>query len=273
MLGLATPSLTGLPGLDLNFLMTLLLQFFMASLRIGSFLIAAPLFGARWLPLQVRIVLAISITTLVAVQVPPFDPSIITTGPGIMMMLVEVGIGLTSGLVLTIWFSAVMLAGEKIATSAGLGFAAQVDPQTGGQTPVVSQTLYLFLTVLFLSMDGHLVAIATMMESYRILPIGGVLAPSVLINAGISAAGTMFVAATVIMLPIAMVLLMINVAIGIITKSAPQLNLFSFGFPISLLAVFFLLYLSTGGLGDSFVQLIDDALANLQSMITEMPGG
>ena len=111
------------------------------------------------------------------------------------------------------------------------------------------------------------------MESYRILPIGGSLAPQVLISAGINAAGTMFVAATIIMLPIVMVLLMINVAIGIITKSAPQLNLFSFGFPISLLAVFLLLYLSTSGMGDSMAQLIDDSLANLQTMIMEMPGG
>ena len=273
MLGLATPSLTGLPGLDLNLVITMLLQYFMASLRIGAFIISAPLFGARWLPLQVRIVLALTITAVVAVQVPSIDLAIVSTAAGVMMMLVEVAIGLTAGLVLTIWFSSVMLAGEKIAASAGLGFAAQVDPQTGGQTPVVSQTLYLFLTVLFLSLDGHLIALATIMESYRILPIGGSLAPQVLISAGINAAGTMFVAATIIMLPIAMVLLMINVAIGIITKSAPQLNLFSFGFPISLLAVFLLLYLSTGGMGDSMAQLIDDSLANLQTMIMEMPGG
>ena len=272
MMGLATPSLTGLPGLDLNLLITMLLQYFMASMRIGSFIIAAPLFGARWLPLQVRIVLALTITTIVAVQVPSIDPAMISTAAGVMMMLVEVAIGLTAGLVLTILFSSVMLAGEKIATSAGLGFAAQVDPQTGGQTPVVSQTLYLFLTVLFLSLDGHLIALATIMESYRILPIGGSLAPQVLIGAGINAAGTMFVAATIIMLPIAMVLL-INVAIGIITKSAPQLNLFSFGFPISLLAVFLLLYLSTGGMGDGMAQLVDDSLAILQTMITEMPVG
>jgi len=75
------------------------------------------------------------------------------------------------------------------------------------------------------------------------------------------------------MLPIAMVLLMINISIGIITKSAPQLNLFSFGFPISLLAVFILLYFSTAGFGSSMVQLIDDSLAVLQTMIMEMPGG
>ena len=70
MLGLATPSLTGLPGLDLNQVITVLLQYFIASLRIGSFIIAAPLFGARWLPLQVRIVLALTITAIVAVQLP-----------------------------------------------------------------------------------------------------------------------------------------------------------------------------------------------------------
>ena len=153
MLGLATPSLTGLPGLDLNLVITMLLQYFMASLRIAAFIISAPLFGARWLPLQVRIVLALTITAVVAVQLPSIDPAVISTAAGVMMMLVEVAIGLTAGLVLSILFSSVMLAGEKIAASAGLGFAAQVDPQTGGQTPVVSQTLYLFLTVLFLSLQ------------------------------------------------------------------------------------------------------------------------
>ena len=273
MLGLATSTFTGIPGLDLNLVIELLLQFFVASLRIGSFIIAAPMFGARWLPLQVRIVLVFSITTVVAAQVPPVDVEIISSVAGGMLMMVEIAIGLSSGLVLTILFSSVMLAGEKIAASAGLGFAAQVDPQTGGQTPVVSQTLYLFLTVLFLSMDGHLVAIATLMESYRILPIGGSLAPQVLIAAGINAAGAMFVAATIIMLPIVMILLLVNVSAGVITKSAPQLNLFSFVFPITLMGVFLLLYVSTGSLADGFGRLIDDSLATLQTMIMEMSGG
>jgi len=273
MLGLLPTSMTGLPGLEVGLVVDLLLHYFLASLRIGAFLIAAPLFGARFLPLQVRIVLALSITAVVAVQLPPTELSIITSAAGVMMMMVEIGIGLAAGLVLTILFSSVMLAGEKIAASAGLGFAAQMDPQTGGQTPVVSQTLYLFLTVLFLSMDGHLVAIATLMESYRILPIGGSVAPQVLIGAGINAAGAMFLSATIIMLPIAMVLLMINIAIGVITKSAPQLNLFSFGFPISLLAVFVLLYMSVDSMSSSMGQLIDDSLATIQTMIMEMPGG
>ena len=70
-------------------------------------------------------------------------------------------------LTLTVWFSAILLAGEKIATAAGLGYAAQIDPSTGANTPVVSQILYLFLLVIFISIDGHLIAIGTMLESYQ----------------------------------------------------------------------------------------------------------
>lgn len=272
-LDIATPSLGGLPGLNLQFLMTLLLQYFLASIRIGAFLISAPLFGARWLPLQVRIIFAFSISLIVASQVPSFDPVIIGSFVGLIHIGTEIIVGLTAGLILTIWFSAVMLAGEKIAASAGLGFAAQIDPQTGGQTPVVSQTLYLFLTVIFVSVDGHLAALSVLLQSYEALPIGSAVNFQVLIGAGIAAAGAMFVAATVMMLPIVMVLLMINLAIGVITKSAPQLNMFSFGFPISMLGVFILLYLSVGAIGDSMQQLIDDALFFLADMFEGLVHG
>ena len=77
----------------------------------------------------------------------------------------------------------------------------------------------------------------------------------------------MFLAATIIMLPIAMVLLLINMTIGIITRSAPQLNLFSFGFPISLLAVFIVLFFSAAAIGASAESLIESALTAMQTLI------
>ena len=172
MLGLATQEVMKLPGVDLQFIMEILLLYLLTTLRIGAFLLSSPIFGARWLPLQVRVVMAFAMGTAIAGQTAPVDVNILTSSTGVMMMLVEIAIGLTAGLTLTIWFSAILLAGEKIAASAGLGYAAQVDPSTGGQTPVVSQILYLFLLVIFLSLDGHLLAIGTMLESYRILPIG-----------------------------------------------------------------------------------------------------
>ena len=215
--------------------------------------------------------MAFSLAAAIVVDVPDVGVDLLTSSTGISMMFIEIAVGLAAGLTLTIWFAAVLLAGEKIASSAGLGYAAQVDPATGGQTPVVSQILYLFLLVVFLSVDGHLLAIGTMMESYRILPVGAPVAPELLIASGITAAGSMFLAATIIMLPITTVLLMINVAIGIITRSAPQLNLFSFGFPISLLAVFLLLFFSASALGASSQSLIDSALTSLRDLIGGLP--
>ena len=94
-----------------------------------------------------------------------------------------------------------------------------------------------------------------------------------MIASGIAAAGSMFLAATIIMLPIITVLLMINVTIGIITRSAPQLNLFSFGFPITLIAVFILLFFSAGAFGTSSQSLIDSALMNLQDLIGGLSSG
>ncbi len=273
MLGLVTSQVMQMPGVDLQLVMKLLLQYFVSSLRIGAFLLSAPLFGARWLPLQVRVIMALSMGAAVVGLMPAIDVNVLSSSVGIALIFIEIAVGLTAGLTLTIWFAAMLLAGEKIASTAGLGYAAQIDPMTGANTPVVSQILYLFLLVIFISVDGHLLAIATMLESYRILPLGSPVAPDVLIAAGIGAAGSMFLSAAIIMLPIAMVLLMINVTVGIISRSAPTLNLFSFGFPITLISVFILLYVSVGAFSVSSQDLIDSGLSYIQTMIGDLANG
>ena len=159
------------------------------------------------------------------------------------------------------------------AASSGLSFAAQMDPSTGGQTPVVSQIFYLFMLVLFTSTDGHLVAIHTLLDSYRILPIGVIPSFELFISAGIQAAGTMFYAASIIMLPFTVILLLINVSIGIITRSAPSLNLFSIGFPITLIGIFFVLYFSTTSLAISVSSLTDASLMNFQDIMRGLISG
>ena len=272
-MGMATSQLMQMPGVDLQLVMTMLLQYLLSSLRIGAFLLSAPLFGARWLPLQIRIIMAFAMGAAVVGFVPVMDLNTLTSSTGIVLIFIEIAIGLTAGLTLTIWFAAMLLAGEKIATSSGLGYAAQVDPTTGANTPVVSQILYLFLLVIFISVDGHLIAIATMMESYRILPVGSPVSPNVMIASGIGAAGSMFLSAAIIMVPIAMVLLMVNVTVGIISRSAPTLNLFSFGFPITLISVFILLYVSAGVFGANAQGLIDSGLDYVQTMIGDLSNG
>ena len=262
-----------LPGVNLQFVMELLAGLFLASLRIGAFLIASPFFGGSSVPLQVRIIMAVLLGVAVVTNVEVPDWQAFTGLSGIQVILTELAIGISSGLILTIWFSAVLLAGEKIASSAGLGFAAQIDPDSGGQTPVVSKTFSLFLTVIFLSWNGHLLVLRAVADSYTYLPVGAMPAFPVLIQSGIAAAGSMFFAATIIMLPLTAFLMAINLVIGVITRSAPQLNLFSFGFPISMIGIFVLLYLWVDVLGGAMDDLSHAAAENIQLVLGTMING
>lgn len=262
-----------LPGVNLQFVMELLAGLFLASLRIGAFLIASPFFGGSAVPLQVRIIMAVLLGVAVVTTVEVPDWQAFAGLNGLQVILTELAIGISSGLILTIWFSAALLAGEKIASSAGLGFAAQIDPDSGGQTPVVSKTFSLFLTVIFLSWNGHLLVLRAVADSYTYLPVGAMPAFPVLIQSGIAAAGSMFLAATIIMLPLTAFLMAINLVIGVITRSAPQLNLFSFGFPISMIGIFVLLYLWVDVLGGAMDDLSHAAAENIQLVLGTMTNG
>ncbi len=263
----------GLPGLELNAVMSVMAKFMLASLRIGAFLVVSPIFGSTAIPVQVRVIAGAFLAVMVMgySQVPDIDSFSELRIIGVI--ITELLIGIAAGLILTIWFSAAVLAGEKIATSAGLGYAAQIDPNSGGQTPVVSQMLSLFMIILFLGVNGHLVVLRTMLESYSYLPIGAMPAWGAFIKGGISAASAMFVAASIIMLPIAFVMLLINLAVGVITRSSPQLNLFSFAFPMSLLSIFILFYLSVDSMSHALKDLGISAMENLHLVMEAMSHG
>ena len=233
-----------LPGLGLSSLIELLLGFLITSIRLSAFIIAAPLFSAAFLMVRVRILIAFVISIIVFSTLPqPVDTKILTSVYGVVIIVKEVAIGITAGLILSIMFAAVSLAGEKIATSAGLSYAAKL-PRIRSADSVVSQMLYLFLIMIFLTFDGHLIALKILIESYRIIPIGELPEPSALIDSGMAASGSMFLNASILMLPVVIIILLINVSIGVITRAAPQLNLFSFGFPMTMLGAFIVLYMS-----------------------------
>ena len=272
-LDLLTKDVNAFPGLNLNNIVTVLPLFFLATVRVGSFVISSPLFGMRGVPTPIRVVISFILGLAVVSFTGLPSEDLLSSLNFIFVVLVEIAVGLTAGLIVTIWFSSVALAGEKMATSAGLGYAAQIDPQAGGQTPVVSVILNLFLIVLFVSLDGHLLMLRVFFESFSILPIGSMPPPMVLIGAGIKAAGSMFVAASLIMLPVVGVILMINVSAGIMTRSAPQLNLFSFVFPVTILGAFIILYFSTGTMALAFSDLIFSSIEALEDLMLGISDG
>jgi len=276
MESLALTNLNGvgaLPGLSLQFVFQTLATVFLASLRIGAFLIASPFFGGSATPIQVRIIMAVLLGFFVTSNVSIPDWESFDAMTGFTIVLVELLIGIGAGLILTIWFSAALLAGEKIAASAGLGFAAQMDPDSGGQTPVVSKVFSLFLTVLFLSWDGHLLVLQAILGTYQVIPVGSTPNLNFLVLGGLSAAGSMFASAAIIMLPITGLLVAINLAVGVISRSSPQMNLFAVGFPISMIVVFVLLYIWVDVLGYSLTELSQSGVEAVNSVLEKMIDG
>ena len=127
--------------------------------------------------------------------------------------------------------------------------------------------------MLFLTLDGHLMAFRIIIESYKFIPIGVLPVPSALIDGGMAASGSMFLNASIIMMPVVLVVLLINVAIGIITRSAPQLNLFSFVFPVTILSAFIILYFSTGTMALAFSDLIFSSIEALEDLMIGIGDG
>ena len=150
-------ALEGLSGISLQSLPIYLLLLMISSLRIGSFLVASPFFGSRMIPITVRIVFAIALGIGLVSHL-KFPPVEFLVGVKLVPIIFqELFIGIACGLVLNIIFSSVILAGEKIAATSGLAFAAQIDPTSGAQSPVISQIFQLFLLILFFSVNGHLI--------------------------------------------------------------------------------------------------------------------
>ncbi|MDA9226346.1 flagellar biosynthetic protein FliR [bacterium] len=265
--------LEALPGLELQELFTFLILLLIASLRVGAFLISAPFFGGRMVPLQIRIVFSfcLGFWILGTLQFP--DQNTLLGPKLVLIVLQELFIGLTVGLVLNICFAAVSLAGEKIAATSGLAFASQVDPTGGGQSPVISQIFMIFMIVVFFSVNGHLIVLGLIYKSFEFYPLGQFTSYGDLISAGLSASDILFKSAAIIVLPVVIVLLFVNIAIGFITKSAPQLNLFSFGFPMTLIGAFLILFYSVDAIAFAFKDLIQEILDLVMSLLVRPSDG
>lgn len=258
---------TLLPGMALADVTGWLTQYLFAMLRVGSFLVASPAFGGRFTPATVRVMAGAVLALPVMTQVPLPPPERLAGLSAVPLVMGELAIGLTAGLVLTILFGAATTAGDRIAATAGLGFAAQVDPAAGGQTPVVAQLFGIFTLMVFFSVDGHLVALRILIESFDAFPPGQVPPLPVLVSAGLSAGGRMFALGMGIMLPVVSVLLLLNIVVGVITRSAPALNLFSFGFPLTMAATLLLLWLTAPGAAMALDAVVAEALGLLAGLL------
>jgi flagellar biosynthetic protein FliR len=238
-------------------------SFLWPLIRVASMFSIAPVIGGKQIPRRIRIVAALLITlAIVPMQqdVPIIDP---WSAEGVYVTAQQILIGLIMGFILMLVFAAVTLAGENIAMSMGLGFAMASDPINGVQVPVVSQFLVITASLLFLSMDGHLSIISMMATSFELLPIGTDGVSTAALWTLLQWAKIMFNAAASIALPAIMSLLTVNLVMGVMTRAAPQLNIFSVGFPMTMMAGYLILLFSLPTLLSVFDSLLKDAFETL----------
>jgi flagellar biosynthetic protein FliR len=213
---------------------TLALSYLWPFLRISALLMIAPIFGAGSVSVRIRVVLAALLSALMAPMLPVNAEIEFFSAPGILMALREIAIGLAMGFVMQMIFGAVVLAGQSIATGMGLGFAMSVDPQNGVQVPIVSQIKVVIATLLFLAIDGHLMLLSAVFQSFELVPLTDTGFAVTSFENVVSLGSQLFASALLLGLPTLTAVLMINVAFGVITRAAPQLNIFAVGFPVTI---------------------------------------
>ena len=229
---------------------------------------SAPIFSARYISIRVRLGLALLIAILVAPTLPTppaFDPLSIAA---VLLIGQQILIGVAIGFVMRIVFAAVGFVGDLISLQIGLGIATLYDPQNGTQVPVLGQFLGVLMTLVFLSVNGHLLLIASVADSFRYFPI----APGQTMQVDgwwilVSYGSEIFRTGIILALPIVAVVMIANIVLAVVSKSSPQLNIFAIGFPIFLGLGLWTMGLLLPYLAPAFVALIEAANGVTQAVI------
>lgn len=203
--------------------------------RMLALVSTAPVFSERSVPRTVKVALAVLLAVVIAPTLAPLPNVPLVSAAGIWILVQQILIGVAMGFSMRLVFTIVQAAGEYVGLQMGLSFAAFFDPTSGGQTMVLARFLNVMATLIFLAVDGHLMLIMVLAESFRTVPIADApLAASgwfVLVSAG----GQIFADGLMLALPLIAALLTLNLAMGILNRASPQFSIFAVGFPITLL--------------------------------------
>ena len=210
--------------------------------RVMGLLIADPLFGTRSIPRKFKVGMAIVITVLITPSLPPMPAVAVISGTGLLMIAQQ------------------------------LIIAMLFDPQHNSQVPTISRLLSLMVFMMLLAMDGHHLILSTLIDSFRLFPISPEFLPRIGFRQLADWGSKMFSLGLLLSMPVVGALLIINLAIGVMTRAAPQFNIFSFGFPLTLLAGFIALYLSLPSFADGIIQLYREGTAMMLTLLKARAG-
>lgn len=235
--------------------------------RILALIVTAPLFGVQFIPMQVKLFLAIALTILVAPLIPPVPAVEPFSAEALMIIGQQILIGITMGLIMNMVFSIFIVGGQIIATKMGLGFATVVDPQSGIQVPALSQFYIFLISLIFLALQGHLLLIEVLVSSFQTMPIAGEGLGREHFWQTVSWASRIFESGVLMALPAVATLLLANLALGVVMRAAPQFNIMSVGFPITLTLGFVAILFSLPVILPIFASAMGDGLQLIHNMV------
>jgi flagellar biosynthetic protein FliR len=244
---------------DLN---AMIAAFIFPLARILALLSAAPPYNSGSLPRRARLILGLAITLAIAPGLDNLPAIAPASGIGLLVMAEQMLIGYAMGFSLRLIFSAIDLAGTVFSTQMGLGFATSYDPMSTSQTPVVSEMIGILALLMFMAIDGHLMVLSTLAQSFRALPIGVLPGSASWANLA-NAVAIVFSAGLLLALPIITALLITNTALGILGRVSPQLNLIVIGFPVTIALGFAALYVALPYLIQPLLQLFETGLRSM----------
>ena len=246
-----------------------LVAFLWPFVRMLALVSTAPVLGESTVPRQVKVGFAALFAILLSPTLGPMPDVPVVSAGGVWIIIQQVLIGAAMGFTMKLVFTAVLAAGEYIGLQMGLSFASFFDPMNGGATMVVARFLNMLAMLIFIAVDGHLMMIAALAESFQALPISD--AP---LNANgwlvIATGGAqIFASGLMLALPLVTALLTLNLAMGILNRASPQFSIFAVGFPLTLLAGIGMLQLLMPHLGAMLTPRFD---AGIEAMLRLVQG-
>lgn len=241
-------------------------MFMWPFVRISGFMLAAPIFGAQSVPVRIRLSLAFVLALTVAPLLEGLPSTDLLSLATYLMIGKQMLIGLAMGFSMQLMFQVFILAGQMIAMQMGLGFASMMDPANGISVTVLSQFFLVATTLLFVSMNGHTVMLQVFLESFIQFPVESAEISSDQLWQLILSGTWLFSSALLIALPAVTSILIINFSFGVMTKAAPQLNVFALGFPIAMMFGLLIVWVTLMDIVPQFQGIATEALGLLRSL-------
>ncbi len=235
---------------------------FWPFLRVLAVFASAPIFSSRSVPMRTKIGLAFVIAVCMQPALPEPPMVSLTSSEAFGAIIQQISIGVAIGLAVRIVFAAVEMAGEIVGLQMGLNFAGFFDPTTNSQTSTVGRFFGNMAMLLFVVMNGHLLLILAVASSFHAFPVGDGMLSAVSTMRLHELGGLIFFYGLWIALPMIGMLLFVNVVMGIMSRIAPQMNVFAIGFPLTI---------SIGLLGIAFtLPMLDRPVAQLLQVIADL---